>query len=269
MNPSISVVAICFNEERDLPGFLNNVLPWANEVILVDDGSTDRTREIALQAGDKVKFIEHKRTVAEGFGGQRNVGISHASSDWVLNMDIDERLSFELYLEIQSVIKNSEKNAYRYRRTNYFLHRPMKKGGWDSWNQPQLARRNKHHYINAVHEQCIVEGEIGQLEHKMLHLNDDSYAERMRKSMQYCRIDAEKMFQEGKHVKAWHIAVKPVATFIKNYFLKAGCVDGVPGLISAMHSAGASFRTLALVWDMQNEIKRSELEERIKKSWKL
>lgn len=267
----VSVVALCYNEEKDLPGFLANVMPWAKEVIIVDDLSTDNSKEIAQNAGYKVKFISHKRTSEHGFAGQRNVGIEAAQAKWVLNMDIDERVTPALLNEMSDAIERNTHNAYKYRRKNYFLHRPMQKGGWDSWNQPQFALRNKHRYKNIVHEKNVIEGapaSIGQFDNFMLHFNDEGYDERMRKSVQYCSIDAEKLLAEGKKVSAISLFISPIITFIKNYILKRGFVDGVPGLISAMHSAGAKFRTLALVWDKQNTISRSELEAQVEKLWK-
>lgn len=268
---TLGVVAISYNEERDLPGFLANLLKWVDEIVIVDDGSTDRTAEIAAAAGSKVTFISHQRTTEEGFAGQRNRGLAASNCDWVLNMDIDERVSAELQHEILTTLPQSQLNAYRYRRLNYFLHRPMQGGGWDSWNHPQLARRTDHQYVGAVHEQCIVAGapeSIGQLKSIMYHLNDEGYAERMRKSMQYCQLEADKMLQTTANASAARILMAPFFTFVKNYFLKRGFRDGVPGLIAAMHAGCAHFRAYALVWDEQNRIPREQLECEIQTNMK-
>ncbi|MFY0643024.1 MAG: glycosyltransferase family 2 protein [Bacteroidia bacterium] len=268
---SLTIVAICKNEEQDLPGFLANTVPLADEVIIIDDLSTDSTAQIAANAGDKVKFIVSAMDKEKGFAGQRNLGLDAATSDWVLNMDIDERIPSNLYKEIKEAISNTSKNAFRYYRANLFLHRVMKGGGWTSWNQPQLARRGSHVYVNAIHERCKVDGEpasVGQLKNKMWHLNDADYSERLRKSTQYCEIEAKLIVDQGKKVSAIDIFVKPFIEFIKKYIYKQGFKDGVPGLISAMHAATSIFRIYALVWDQQNSIPRTEIEKDLNRDHK-
>ncbi len=267
---TLSVVAISRNEEVDLPGFLANLLPWVDEIIIVDDGSTDKTLSIAADSDLKVKVVSHSMS-GDGFAGQRNAGIRVAESDWVLNMDIDERVTPELASEIRDVICNTDKNAFCYQRKNFFLHRPMRAGGWNSWNNPQLARRGYHYYENKVHERCVVDGApetIGQLKNKMWHLNDANYKERMGKSFGYCQLEADNLMKTGRKISFIKIFIFPIMEFIKKYILKRGFIDGVPGLISAMHSACAVFRTYALVWDMQHAIPRHELEERMTDLWK-
>src|SRR6056300_1417881 len=98
--PSLGVVAISHNEEVDLPGFLDHLISWVNEIVIVDDGSTDATEQVALSYGTKVKFIKSKRLANEYYSDQRNKGITHAKSEWLLHMDIHERVTKELYSEI-------------------------------------------------------------------------------------------------------------------------------------------------------------------------
>ncbi len=267
---TLGVIAISRNEECDMPGFIDHLLPWVDEIIIVDDGSTDRTEEIVLGAGSKVTLLHHKMTEDGGFSKQRNCGIEAAKSDWLLNMDIDERVTPELAAEIRNVIQNTDLNAFRYRRLNYFMHRPMKRGGWNSWNNPQLARRGFHHYVNRVHERCVIKGEpesIGQLHFQMWHLNDENYEERLRKSFQYSKMEAALLLGKGTKVTWLHFFFKPPVEFIKKYFLKLGFVDGMPGLISALHAACALFRAYALAWDEQNRISREKLEQLLVEKW--
>jgi (heptosyl)LPS beta-1,4-glucosyltransferase len=266
-HPTLAVAAICQNEERDLPGFLENLLPWVDEVILVDDCSTDQTVPIARRAGPKVKIIQRKMQPETGYAGQRNVAIEAAESDWLLHMDIDERVTPELAREIRASISRPDVNGYRYRRLNYFLHRPMGWGGLQFWNNVQLACRGKHHFENQIHEVCFVEGEIGQLTGLMWHLNDESYAERIRKSLNYSQIEADKLLRQGKKIRANHLVFRPLILFFKSYILRHGYRDGVPGLIFALHSANAVFRALALAWDKQNLIDRISLEKEIMARW--
>lgn len=267
--PRLGAIAISRNEAQDLPGFLTNLLPWVDEIVIVDDGSTDETVQIAQTAGHKVRVIQQKMTEREGFAGQRNAGITAATSDWLLHMDIDERVPPELAQEIREAIAQTSLNAFRYPRLNFFTHRPMQAGGWQGWNNPQLARKGHHHFVNKVHERCVVEesNAIGQLHHKMWHLNDESYKERMSKSFQYCQLEAEKMLLTGKDITAFDLCFKPIVEWGKKYLWKQGFRDGTPGLIAAIHSACAVFRTCALVWDEQNRIDRQELEMQLQNMW--
>jgi len=143
---SLGVVAISYNEQEDMPGFLSNLIDWVDEIILVDDGSSDETEAICAAAGPKVKFLRQPREEGEYFSDQRNKGIAAASSEWLLHMDVDERVSKELAAEILIAIQNPDYDGFRYRRLNHFMHRPMYGGGWQDWNLIHLARRKLFHF---------------------------------------------------------------------------------------------------------------------------
>lgn len=270
LRPTLGVVAISRNEEVDMPGFLKHLRPWVDEVVIIDELSVDRTEEIVLEVMPEASFISRKRDEKDGFAGQRNAGISAISTEWILHMDIDMRVTPDLAREILEAINASDKNAYRFRLLNYFLHRPMRGGGWQNWNQPWLARNGKHHFENKVHEKCLVEGgekAIGQLRAEMLHLNDESYLERMRKSFQYSQLEAEKILNKGYYVR-WHDFLwRPMKALVSRYLINYAYRDRTPGLISAIHSACASFRAYAIAWDQQNRISREEIEGHILDLW--
>lgn len=262
IRPSISAVVITCNEQLNLPGFLDNVGRVASEIVIIDDDSTDQTEDIAKAAGDKVRFIHHPMTDDGGFAGQRNTGIEAATGDWILNMDCDERLSPELADEILATLPTSNLNAYRYRRLNYFMHRPMKHGGWNTWNRPQIARRDAHRFEGKLHEACLIDGGdemIGQMREVMHHLNDFSLVQRFEKSAQYTAIEADRIASLGT-VSVRSLWWQPTREFLKKYLAQKGFFDGVPGFIAAVHSATAVFRAHALAWDRQNAIPREKLE---------
>ncbi len=270
-SPALGVVAISYNEEQDLPGFLEHLLPWVDEIVIVDDGSTDRTAEIAACAGEKVNFIISPREQGEFYSHQRNKGIAVASSDWLLHMDIDERVSPSLAAEILRATQDTTKDAYRYRRLNYFMHRPMRGGGWQAWNLVHLARRPVFHFEGMFHEDCVVDTStkrIGQLREKMLHFNENNFVKRLRKSDIYLQEVTEHIRANNKAIKLPHILWRPLREFIKKYIFNKGFLDGVPGLISAMHASTAIFRAYALVWDEQNRVERGDLEKAFRAEWK-
>jgi (heptosyl)LPS beta-1,4-glucosyltransferase len=123
--PTLSVLAMCRNEEKDLPAFLQHLLPWIDEIVLLDDGSTDRTVAIAKAAGEKVNLICSPRSKGEYFSDKLNLGLKYVTSDWVMRMDIDERIPPALRREILAAIRVPDVDAFSYHRHNFFLHRPV------------------------------------------------------------------------------------------------------------------------------------------------
>ena len=271
IRPTIGVVAISRNEAQDLPVFISHLEAWVDEIIVVDDGSMDDTVNILKKAVSKVTLVRHLMEPESGFAGQRNRGIKEARSDWLLHMDIDERVPPSLASEILAAISNDQYDAYRYRRLNFFLHRPMEAGGFQDWNNPQLARRGFHHFENAVHEACIIKNaprSIGQLKSQMWHLNDESYKERMEKSFVYCQNQRKRLVQRGIKIRWYHLFFLPVFELLRKFLLKRGYRDRTPGLLFALHSACAMFRACALVWDEQNKMNRSDIENQLLDMWR-
>jgi glycosyltransferase involved in cell wall biosynthesis len=267
--PTLAVVAIAKNEEKDMPGFLRHLVPWVDEVVIVDDDSADTTHDIVKAAGDKVRLVRRSMT-DEGFSGQRNAGIDAAKSDWLLHMDIDERVPRELAEEIRVAIENTQLNAFRYRRLEFFLHRPMRGGGWQYWNRPQLARRGAHRFKNKIHEECIIEGgdgSIGQLKNKIWHLNDESYLERASKNLRYMQMSGEQIIARGIKVRWYHMLLHPAYRAFKSYFIQHGYREGTRGLMLALYTFAGIFNWWAYAWDRQNRIDRESLEDAISKSW--
>ena len=266
----ISVCAICYNEEVDLPGFLSNVLPWAHEVILVDDGSEDNTQAIAAAAGEKVRFYSHPMGAKKDFGAQRNYALSRATGDWVLHMDIDERVTPELYASMQAAVLSDQKNAYRYHRLNFFLNQEFKAGGWQNWNKPQFARRGRHHFVNEIHEQCEVEGgpnAIGQLEGEMWHLVDKNYRERISKNILYAEMVSRRILKRGIKVRWYHILFHPLMRALKAYFLQGAIWKGTKGLIFGLYTFTGTFNWWVFAWEQQNGMSREKVEQKLQRKW--
>lgn len=267
---TLGVVAISFNEEEDLPFFLENLVAWVDEIVIVDDGSTDETARIAEAAGEKVRFLCSPRESGEFYSDQRNKGIGASSSEWLIHMDIDERVSRDLASEIRAAIDSGGADAYRFRRRNYFLHRPMRGGGWQSWNQVHLARRDALRFGGMFHESCELSSgtRVGQLSGLMNHLNDADYEERIRKSHSYHEEVVSMIRASGRRVTWRWVVLDPLITFAKVFIWKCGYRDGTPGLIFALHSAIARFRAIASVWSEQNRIERTALEKTLIDQWR-
>lgn len=267
----LGVVVIAKNEERDLPGFLDNVLPWVDEVVIVDDESTDGTAAIARAAGGKVTVVRRAMEPAGGFAAQRNAGIDAARADWLLHMDVDERVTPELAREIESAILDDACDAYRYRRLNFFLHHPMRGGGWQHWNNPQLARRGRHRFVGYVHEQCVSDGgdsRTGQLRGQMWHLNDEDYAERVGKNLRYMQDSGRQIVERGIRVRWYHLLMIPTWRALRSYFLDAGFREGTRGVLFALYTFSSVFNWWAHAWDLQNRVPRDRLEEELRSMWR-
>lgn len=269
--PTLGVVAIAKNEERDMPGFLANLLPWVDEIVIVDDASTDRTREIVAAAGSKVKLIEHRMQTEGGFALQRNTGIAAATAQWLLHMDIDERVSPDLAAGILAAIRDEKFNGWRYRRLNFFLHRPMTAGGWQHWNNPQLARRGSHRFQNAIHEQCTIDGgvaAVGQLAGEMWHLNDEDFVERVGKNLRYMQMTGDELLAGGITVRWYHLLLYPAFRALRSYLLEGGFRLGIRGLLFGIYNFTSTFNWYAYAWDKQNRISRADLEAQLEQKWR-
>jgi len=268
--PSLGVVAISYNEEDNLRRFLEHLIPWVTEIVIVDDGSTDSTAAIAREFTAKLNFIVSPRADGEYFSDQRNKGIDAAHSDWLLHMDIDERISPDLAREIVAHIARPHCRAFRFRRLNHFMNRPMSGGGWQTWNQVHLAQRDTLRFGGMYHESVELscnEKETGQLSGLMYHLNEMDLRHRLRKSDLYLEEIIADLAVRYPKIHGGHLLSLPALEFVKRYFLRRGLLDGVPGYISAAHSATAMFRACALLWEKQHPVSRKQLEEAFEREW--
>jgi glycosyltransferase involved in cell wall biosynthesis len=270
--PTLGVVAISRNERRDIEGFIANLESWVDEIIIVDDGSTDGTYELLRDHGGKVKVMQRKLDrAAGGFGAQRNAGLDQASTDWVLHMDIDERVTPELAAEARQAIAGTDHDAFRYHRLNFFLHRPFNAGGWQTWNAPQLGRRGRHRFTGAIHETIEVdggEGRIGQLQSMMWHLNDDGYVERMLKNAQYAQFSADEILRQPVRIGWRHLVFVPLKRALKSYLLRGAWRHGETGLLFSLYVFCGTFNWYAIAWDRQRQIPRSQIEESLQQQWR-
>lgn len=269
--PSLGVCAISYNEEQDLPDFIEHLIPWVDEIVIIDDGSEDATQDIALRYSNRnVKFIHSPRKEKEYYSHQRNKAIRASTSDWLLHMDIDERVTPGLACEILEAIRNEKYDGYRYRRLNFFLHRAVKGGGWQKWNLVHLARRNKFKFGGKMHETCLLDApdnRTGQLKNFMWHFNDVSFTERLRKSMVYSKIEGENICERGLKVKWYHFVVYPTWRAFKAYVIDLGFRDGTLGVIIACYTFSSVLNWYIYAWSMQNIVNRKDLEERVRVSY--
>jgi glycosyltransferase involved in cell wall biosynthesis len=248
---TLSVAIITKNEEANLARTLESVR-WADEIVIVDCESTDRTGEIAQSFGAKF-FVEKWK----GFGAQKNSAIAKCSSDWVLALDADEEVSRELAQEIRDLLSGSPaQDAWFLPRRNFFLGRWIRHGGYYPDRKLRLFRRGSCQFEErAVHETIRSAGPVGDLRGDLLHHaypTLDSYIEHMNR---YSSLGATQAVARGKTSAGrlaflWNVWLVPAATFKYNYLLRLGFLDGREGfLLHLYHSAYVSWK-YAKAWEM-------------------
>ncbi len=230
----LSVVVITKNEEANLERCLESV-SFAEEIVVIDSRSTDRTAEIA--ALYRARFI----TVDwAGFGPAKQTGVEQAAGEWILSLDADEVVSPGLAEEIKDVIQdaNSVDGYYIPRRTQ-FLSRWIYHCGWYPDPVLRLFRKEVGNFDSAaVHEKVVLEGKTGRLHNDLLHYSYPTLESYFEKFNRYTTMAAKEGFRNGRRAGFFDITFRPVGTFIKHYITKRGFLDGLEGFILSILSSG-------------------------------
>lgn len=236
----VSVYVLAFNEEDKIVDCLNSVL-WADEVVLIDSFSSDKTAEIAESLGARVVQVDFK-----GFGGIRMAGIEQTTHDWILSIDADERCTPNARQEILEIINSEDaKDVYYIPRRNIFMGKKIRFGGWyPNYRQPQLFKRGKMTYEvkDLVHENYQVDGTAGHLKKEIKQVPFLSISEIFYKMNRYSELGAEKLQSKGKKVPSMPmIVLRSLWTFIRIYFLRLGILDGAAGFVIAFSNMEGTF----------------------------
>ena len=243
---SVSVILITYNEEENIEACLQSVA-WADEIIVVDSKSRDRTVEIARRFTPHVISSEWM-----GYSSNKNLALEHATCDWVLWIDADERVPEELAREIRELVEaNPPENGFEVARKAFFLGRWIKHCGWYPGWVLRLFRRGTARFTDQkVHEGLVLEGERGRLRHALLHYTDNSLEHYLWKFNRYTSYAAEELAEKGRRAGALTILLRPLHTFVRMYFLKLGFLDGVEGLMLCLLSAGYVAAKYAKLWEL-------------------
>lgn len=241
----LSVIVITKNEEAAIGRCLESVR-WADEIIVVDSGSTDRTPAIARQSGALV----HVTPDWPGPGPQRNRAIAHATRDWVLALDADEWVSSALRDEIRAVIEAPIRHdAYRMPRLSSYCGRYMRHGGWWPDHVVRLFRRGSARYSDGlVHDHLLCDGSVGTLEQHLLHESFRDLEEVLEKVNGYSTPGALMLHREGRRGSLAVAVAHGLWTFFRTYILRAGFLDGRHGLMLAIsNSEGTYYKYVKLM----------------------
>jgi len=231
---TVSMALAVYNEEKNLAACLSSIKDIADEIIVVDGGSKDKTVEIAKSFGVHVILTDNPPI----FHINKQKALDACTSDWILQLDADEVVTPELKKEILSVIDSSQ-NGFYIPRKNYFWGHFMKKGGQYPDYVIRLIRAGKGRFpCKSVHEQIAVEGKVGYLKNPMLHYTNRTRADYWRKSDTYTSLTAKEL-HVPKTVQSYLLYTfwKPLVTFLNIYIRNKGFVDGMTGLEFALYSA--------------------------------
>ena len=239
--PPISVTIISFNEELKIARAIESV-KWADEILVVDSGSTDRTKEIARQAGARV--IERPWP---GYGQQKNFAQTEAKHDWVLNIDADEEVPANLAAEIQEEVSWASASdrlvkGFRVPRKTWYLGRWIMHGGWYPNYLVRLVDRRFAKWSEPnVHEALEVKGRVKELKNPLHHFTFRDIRDQMLANLKYSRFGYEDLRARGCRPSVLKLILKPVGKFIETYILKRGFLDGMPGFIISVNAAHSIF----------------------------
>jgi glycosyltransferase involved in cell wall biosynthesis len=249
----LSVTVITLNEEKNIGECLESV-KWADEILVVDSNSSDKTVDTARQFGAKV--------ISNPWPGhiqQKNFAVDHASGEWILSLDADERVSEELKCEIQNLMcsRIEEYSGYRMPRKNFYLGKWILHSGWYPDYKIRLFRKDAGRWsgINP-HDSVTVDGKVGILRGDILHYSYKDVTHNLKTIDNFSTIGSGELFRKGRVATAFDLAIRPVVVFFKKYIVKLGFLDGWQGFIIAGLTSYSVFCKYVKLWELNNVRRR-------------
>ena len=250
----ISVVIATKNEERNIRDCLESV-KWADEIVVVDDESKDRTVEICREYTDKIFTNDTKGS----FHKNKNLGIDKASGEWILSLDADERITQELSREIKDIIGKPDKLGYYISRKNYFIGKWIKGCGWFPDYIIRLFRKGATRWPLEIHDVPKIEEKhkVGYLRNPMIHMSYTNLEQYFDKFTRYSTKLAQEEYEKGTRITKTNFLilfiVKPLSWFFRKYFFLRGYIDGFRGFFISVSSALTIFMTYSKLWEMRRK----------------
>ena len=253
--PPVSVTIITLDEADHIAAAIQSA-SWADEIIVVDAGSSDRTVAIAREAGVRVET-----RAWSGWVDQKNFAASLAAHDWIFSLDADERITPALAAEIRQVLASDPPyRGYRVPRVTFHLGRWIRSTDFYPDFQTRLYdRRGARWRGRHVHESVAVDGPSGQLTNELEHYSYRDLADHLDRINRYTTLAARQMHESGRRAGLLELVVHPPAAFLRNYLLRRGFTDGGVGLTLSMVNAYSVFLKFAKLWELQRKTSDSQL----------
>jgi len=246
----ITAIIPTLNEEIHIADAIKCV-SFADEIIVIDSFSTDKTLEIAEKYN--VKIIKRE---FDDFSLQKNFAIQQAKHPWIYILDADERVTSEVKKEILEAVKNPKDCIGFYvRRTFYFANQKLNYGGCQRDKVIRLFLKEYCKYVGVVHEKIVANGKLGFFKNKIDHFSYRNYDHYISKLNHYGALRGKQYFEEGKKVSVFHILIKPLVRFVIHYFIRLGFLDGFTGLFFAKIQAYSVFVRYVKLWLLNKGIK--------------
>lgn len=241
---SLSVIVITKNEAHNIKACLQSVL-FADQIVVLDSGSTDDTVELALKMGAEVSEEQDWK----GFGVQKNRALSLARSDWVLSIDADERITDELQAEIQMALAAPAFDVYSFPRLSSYCGQYMRHSGWYPDRVVRLFRREVARFTDdLVHERLVSHSRVGMLHSRLLHESFMNFETVLDKVDRYSTAGAQSLFSKGKTGTLGKALGHGLWAFVRTYFLRLGFLDGRMGLALAISNAEGTYYRYLKLW---------------------
>ncbi len=239
----ISAIVITYNEAHNINECLDS-LAFCDERIVVDCGSTDATVDIARQKGARVEFHQW-----EGYGPQKNYGLSLANGSWVISIDADERVTPELAAAIKGAIAKAGADAWAFPRRSSFCGRTMRHSGWYPDYVLRLFRRGKARFDDViVHERVICTGKLKRLPQPLVHYPVHRLEDAISRMDRYSTASAKALDAHGRRVSFFTGIGHGLFSFFRTYILHAGFLDGAEGFLLAVANAEGSYYRYMKLW---------------------
>lgn len=248
---NLTAVILTRNEESNIKECIN-CLDFCDEVVIIDDNSSDKTTDLAVKSGAKV----YKRSLGNNFATQRNFGLRKAQGKWVLFIDADERVTEDLRNEIVQITNDPLVNylGCYLKRVDYIWGKKLKHGETANIKLLRLARRNVGKWERRVHEVWGVEGKTRKLKNPLMHYPHPTLVDFIASANNMSSLHAKANLEEGKKSSLIKIIIWPTGKFISNFIFKIGFLDGVQGFIVALVMSFHSYLAWSKLWFLQRKI---------------
>lgn len=246
--PTLAAVIITYNEEVNLADCLESLLGTVDQIIVLDSGSTDATLAIASRFGAIVAVSD----VWQGFGNQKNRALAMATSDWVLSIDADERLTPELAKEIRCVMEQPHSvTCFSLPRSSSYCGRFIRYSGWSPDYVDRLFQNGKARFSDdLVHERLLHRSPVCRLHSPLLHYSFRNFSQVLQKTDRYSTASATQAYSQGKRASVYSAVGHGAWAFFRTYVLKVGFLDGAHGLALAISNAEGTYYKYLKIWQM-------------------